>query len=516
MSDLPLFDELSRLVGALREGTIEDAEMARLDQILSEHPEALDRFVDLAILESDLSRRFGPRREMPVRALSPRRRRTPALLAAAGLLGITLLVAFSLRSRRDEAPDVPSFDGCAVLAQAVDPVWEGRAPQTGSVLAAGLLALRSGWVQIEFFSGARVVLEGPAEFDLLSRNEASCPFGKLRAFVPPQAEGFAIRTGALRLVDRGTEFGLRRKRNGDAEVHVFQGKVEVHKETSEPKPVTGGQAVRIGPAGVAESIPADPQAFVTPSDLARRSSLEARSRYSLWKESSARLARDPRVALYYSFEDQDPWASELRSQRVAHSSLDGAIVGCKWTEGRWPAKKALEFKGLGDRVRFLDAGSYDSITLMAWVRVDGLDRVFSGLMLTDGWTTGSVHWQIHQRGLLRLGIHGSQRTCFDYDTPPLFGAGRLGRWTHVATVYDRDARAVSHYVDGQLIIRLSLRFDTLLTLRSAELGNWGVPIPGSTDTYSVRNLNGRMDEFALFGSALKEEEIRACYAAGAP
>jgi len=25
-----------------------------------------------------------------------------------------------------------------------------------------------------------------------------------------------------------------------------------------------------------------------------------------------------------------------------------------------------------------------------------------------------------------------------------------------------------------------------------------------------------MDEFALFGSALKEEEIRACYAAGAP
>ena len=72
------------------------------------------------------------------------------------------------------------------------------------------------------------------------------------------------------------------------------------------------------------------------------------------------------------------------------------------------------------------------------------------------------------------------------------------------------------YVDGQLIIRLSLRFDTLLTLRSAELGNWGVPIPGSTDTYAVRNLNGRMDEFALFDSALKEEEIRACYAAGAP
>jgi hypothetical protein len=505
-----LFDELNELMGALREGTIEDAQVARLDQILAEHPEALDRFVDMAMLRADLDHTLGGRApSLPV----SRRRRAPWAIAAAALAGIAALILVSMRTRREE--EGPSFEGCAVLAHAVDPKWEGKTPVAGSVLPKGRFTLTSGWAQIEFFSGARVVLEGPAEFELLSRNEAACRYGRLRAFVPPQAEGFAIRTDAMRLVDRGTEFGLRLDRGGDTEIHVFQGKVELHKGTTAPKDMTVGEAVRIDSAGASKSIPADSRAFVTPSELAQRSTLEAKGRYLKWRDASARLRGDPRVALYYSFEDQETWAPELRSHRASRSPLDGGIVGCRWTEGRWPEKKALEFKGPGDRVRFRDAGSYESITLAAWVRVDGLDRAFSGLMLTDGWTTGSVHWQITQKGTLRLGIHG-ERVAFDYDTPVLFEAAQLGRWTHLCTVYDRDARAVTHYVDGRVVRSLPLKFDTALKLGSAELGNWGVPIAGSTATYAVRNLNGRMDEFVLFGKALVEDEVGALHASGAP
>ena len=507
-----LHDELDELTGRLREGTIEDAQVARLDQILAEHPEALDRLVDMALLRADLMHALSGRvRSLPL----PRRRRAPWILAAAALAAAAALLLVSVRTHHDEGADGPSFEGCAVLAHAVDPAWEGGSPTTGSVLPKGRLALTSGWAQIEFFSGARIVLEGPAEVELLSKNEASCRYGKLRAFVPPQAEGFAIRTAGMRLVDRGTEFGLRLDRGGDVEVHVFQGKVELHKGTTSPKDVTVGEAVRIDPAGATRSIPADSRAFVTPSDLAQRSSLEAKGRYARWRVTSNRLRDDPRVALYYSFEDQETWAPELRSQRAQRSPLDGAIVGCRWTEGRWPEKKALEFKGPGDRVRFRDAGSYDSITLSAWVRVDGLDRPFSGLMLTDGWTTGSVHWQITQKGVLKLGIHGD-RVAYDYDTPVLFEAAQLGRWTHLCTVYDRDARRVTHYVDGRIVRQLPLKFDTPLKLGSAELGNWGVPISGFTTTYTVRNLNGRMDEFVLFGKALGESEVRDLRTAGTP
>ena len=47
--------------------------------------------------------------------------------------------------------------------------------------------LKSGHAQIEFYSGARVILEGPAEFELISRTEAFCKRGKLRNVIrwPP-------------------------------------------------------------------------------------------------------------------------------------------------------------------------------------------------------------------------------------------------------------------------------------------------------------------------------------------
>ena len=52
----------------------------------------------------------------------------------------------------------------------------------------------------------------------LRRGEPGSLVRKLRAFVPPQAQGFSIRTSTLQLIDRGTEFGLRLDRSGDADI----------------------------------------------------------------------------------------------------------------------------------------------------------------------------------------------------------------------------------------------------------------------------------------------------------
>lgn len=505
-------EELSGLMDALRDGTIEDAQVARLDQLLSEDPAALDEFVDRARLQADLEFKLG-RRPSAEAVVPGRRPRRTGWTVAAGLAA-ALLLAFLL-SRPKAAAPAPvglSYEGCAVLTRALDAAWEGAAPAPGSVLPKGRLALASGSVQVEFFSGARVILEGPADFELVSNNEGFCRHGKLRAFVPPQARGFTIATSSVTLVDRGTEFGLRVERGGETDLHVFQGRVDVRSQAVAQE-VLGGNAVRVSPSGVAQAIPEDPEAFLSLAEMNLRSAEEAKGRYARWGTASERLRRDPRVALYYSFEDAPSWSRELRCQRPERSPLDGAIIGARWTEGRWQGKKALEFKCPGDRVRFQDAGEYESLTLMTWVRVDGLDRPFSGLMLTDGWTSGSVHWQITQKGTLRLGIHGD-RDMNDYDTPVVFEAANLGRWIHLCTVYDRRVREVRHYVDGRLSMRLPLKFDTTLRLGNVELGNWGVPMQGNV--YAVRNLNGRIDEFALFGEPLKEEEIRDLYLVGAP
>src|SRR5437773_7711505 len=98
----------------------------------------------------------------------------------------------------------------AMLARAVDPRWGGKsAPlRVGSALEPGWLRLESGLAQVVFYSGARVVIEGPTDLQLVSPAEAVCPAGRLLAEVPHAARGFHVKTSQINVVDRGTTFGI--------------------------------------------------------------------------------------------------------------------------------------------------------------------------------------------------------------------------------------------------------------------------------------------------------------------
>ena len=82
--------------------------------------------------------------------------------------------------------------------------------------------------------------------------------------------------------------------------------------------------------------------------------------------------------------------------------MDGGIVGARVTQGRWPGKTALDFRGEGDRVRFNIPGEFDAITLYAWVRIDALDRELNSLFLTDHYDAGEFHWQLSSLGALHF------------------------------------------------------------------------------------------------------------------
>src|SRR5262249_15381970 len=149
----------------------------------------------------------------------------------------------------------------------------------GVPLAPGRLQLKSGYAHIQFYSGATVILEGPAELWLTSRTAAYCSSGKLRANVPAQAEGFRIGTPTVDVVDRGTEFGLRVEKDARAEVRVFRGRGEMHgpKDAEQAPPHTElktGQGVRLDGKSDAKSIAPDPTAFPT-ADVVTAQSQEA-------------------------------------------------------------------------------------------------------------------------------------------------------------------------------------------------------------------------------------------------
>src|SRR5262249_49980459 len=108
--------------------------------------------------------------------------------------------------------------------------WEsgaGPPPSEGSPLPSGRLHLREGRATLTLFSGVMLSLQGPADLDLTSVERIFCQHGKLRARVPPGAEGFTVLAPGSAVVDLGTEFGLNVAADGKTQLMVFAGAAEV-------------------------------------------------------------------------------------------------------------------------------------------------------------------------------------------------------------------------------------------------------------------------------------------------
>lgn len=118
----------------------------------------------------------------------------------------------------------------------------------GVPLRSGWLDLVSGTAAIRFNQGAVVTLTGPARLQLGGVGKAYLESGHMVATVPPEAVGFEIKTRAMNLIDHGTEFAVRASLEGDAEVHVLEGEVEVEYTDADSKTskiaMTGQQARR--------------------------------------------------------------------------------------------------------------------------------------------------------------------------------------------------------------------------------------------------------------------------------
>ena len=117
----------------------------------------------------------------------------------------------------------------AILTRMVNVRWDAGevSLNEGSALGRGPLRIAFGLIQIEFFSGASVIIEGPCDLELLSPYKAVCHRGKLRAHVPPHAHGFTIAAPGVDAVDLGTEFAMSIDEQGRGQVHVVEGELEL-------------------------------------------------------------------------------------------------------------------------------------------------------------------------------------------------------------------------------------------------------------------------------------------------
>ncbi len=238
-----------------------------------ESPENSAEFARLASLHGDLRAQLSADRELrttyPIETAVPltqtsnvRRRRALVALAVAACLLIAFTVA--LLPRTDD-PQIAgaSTSSFATVAQVVDAKWDGELTfEPGDRVGSKNLYLAAGIVRLRFDDGVEVTLQGPAEYALIAPGKTRLTSGLLTATVPEGAEGFQVETPTAQVIDLGTAFGIELDENGDANVSVFEGEVDVvRRESQEKRLLKEGESLRVASGKAMEQSEIDPTPY---------------------------------------------------------------------------------------------------------------------------------------------------------------------------------------------------------------------------------------------------------------
>jgi hypothetical protein len=497
---------LETLTQRYLDGTISADEMARLNHSLNESAEARREFVQWLNVDSAVAasaagweRPETPRSTQPLDTTagklpsSRRRSATPhttlarfSLSVAAACLAI-LLSAWWLQSSRVAMATVVYDVGTEELIRGAELNRENYSLQYGSV-------------ELVTARGVRIVIEAPAEFQFESAQRLRLRSGRLSADVPPSAKGFTVITPAGDAVDLGTRFGVDVATSGAAEIHVFQGEVIAKASGNEHKQsLRGGDALTMD-EGTSTTRDLRSSAFIQADEMSDLSAGLIAGQRARSEVALATLRDDPALIALLDFETPDPPSGVFRS-----------------VQGRWPGSRAPEFVNVGDHLK-LDVGGdrdWPQLTLAAWVRLDQLGAPYHSLLHTDGWdqdSPGQAHWMVTGHMRMRLALRGNtlaegseeQEHFPDSKTSIL---PQQGRWLHLATVYDSNAKTVRFYVNGQFDKETRQAIAHPARLGAAQIGNWDK---------QDRKLSGRVDELLLLGRVMSDDEVRAIYEAGNP
>lgn len=529
--------ELHELLDGLVENNLSPSKKSKLEDWIAESEEARRTYVYFMDMSASLAHYAEERLSDEIEEVSESssvdkiiKFARPVLVIAALLIaGFYLPRALVNQEKVDELEDIVTavsekekesviVDTVAVLTKTVGVEWAEDSsirPDSGNTLEPCMLKLESGLAQIEFLQGSIVVLEGPVEFEIINPNGGALSIGKLRASVPEVASGFAIEVPNGKIIDLGTEFGLHVHEGGSTEVFVYQGKVLYEGQTDDEEDITreisGGESIFIDPYGHPRWVEMPTEPFMGKAELAYRSMEESQRRHAAWVDLSQEIAQNPNTRLYFSFDNHSPWSRLLRDDTKAKNSPNnGAVIGCKWEEGRWAGKGALAFKRDNDLVRLNLPQHLLSATMAAWIKIDSLPSTIAPIIHAEPFSLGATCWSINKQGQLALRVKSA--TGFElYESAVAFGKERVGRWTHVATTLDSESKMISHYVNGRSFSHEKMSDMVPLTFEKSLLGH-SFDMPD----HNGIALRGSIDEFVLFDIAYGEDAIRRIYEIGRP
>ena len=424
------------------------------------------------------------------------------------------------------APSAPPVVG--KVSKSLDARWQDSTQSVaiGSPLRAGSVALESGVVEIEFETGARVVIEAPATLQLVSTDRARLERGRVVVHVPEEALGFTLLSKAASFVDLGTEFGVAVSDSGEASVQVLDGEVAlVRGGRNDSKP---SMMMQVGAANLVSADGSHVEAIAFDrSQFIRR---VPASPYELAVLKS-------RPLFYWRLSESSDGVVESSGRLPArgHATF-GLQLGVEGIHGEAGSAAQMWSTHGG-----IDLGKIDELNLRtdftceAWVRSKPISfggrpappqRVLSTFDRGPERTgfafgvVGAPWYRLPEEGILaHFTVHGV------YDCISTVSV-REDQWTHLATVVNSTGEP-SLYMNGELVgIRYRQQRDArdgddspeswisakdwdrpLLGSPSGGPARLGKHPAGSAERNATEEFQGWMSDVAVYDRALTAEEI---------
>lgn len=443
-------------------------------------------------------------------------------------------------SREDDPNLSPRKPWVAFLRNSIDAQWgdRGTARRVGDSLGSGRLTLNSGLIEFQTNRGAVVVVEGPADLDLVDDMEIRCREGQLTVNVPPPAQGFLVRTESVDVVDLGTAFSMQVDVNDDARIHVIEGEVDLVSPsdagssglvTATTRRLSKGESVEVESPGNYRDIEVSDRLTNSKSRTQSIANSFDEVYRRLWHHRRSEIMQDPSCLVYYDFvRESETQANELilpNRAKTATENSHGTIIGCDWTNGRWKGKHALDFKSVFDRILLSVEGQHDKLTCMVKIRVDALKGGTTPILMSRSLRPRGLHWSIETdsensslaRLVWRRNGDPSASLPLEFSTPPILRGEQMGTWIQLAFIWNSRKGELQQFVDGKSV---DTQWDRTsvdssageLDLSDLQIGN-GSPTVMEVDT-RASNLCGRIDEFMLFDRELAPHEVQAFHNLG--
>jgi hypothetical protein len=161
---------------------------------------------------------------------------------------------------------------------------------------------------------------------------------------------------------------------------------------------------------------------------------------------------------------------------------------------------------------------FGQLTAEVWVKLNAWNDLpdpfynvpLSGIFCGDMFPPGSFQMVAANPNQLEFSvdtaISGGQLSSFPISDPSLF---TTEVWLHVVSVYDTIAGTFAFYINGAPYAVIPLDYAPPALLTTSHLGAWL-----GFDGNLYRYLDGQIDEFAVYATALTPDRIAAHYAAG--